>query len=114
METASVPAEKARQVGVTGVRDELARRLSQLVLPATLSGLTIYFGFEAGGYFADTTGWATAGMAIALAIAALAFGRRPSTLGWPLAAAGGALAVLAIFTLASSAWSDATARALVE
>ena len=38
------------------------QRVRDLVLPAALAALTVWLGFDAGGYFADTTGWAASYM----------------------------------------------------
>ena len=79
-----------------------------LALPA----LTLYLGFNAGGYFAGSTAWAAVAVALALAlrIAVAGIPRPPR----PLLVAGAALALLAIWTLASGSWSDNTGRALLE
>jgi O-antigen ligase len=92
----------------------LTIRLAQLALPLLLAGLTVVLGFDAGGYFASTTGWATAGLALALAAVALAAGRPPHGVTWPLVWAAGALALLGIWILLSATWSEAPARALFE
>jgi hypothetical protein len=83
-------------------------------LSLLLAGLTILLGFETGGYFADTTGWAAAGLAVALALSALVRGRPPSGMTWPLLTAAAALALLALWTLLSGEWSGAWGRALIE
>ena len=84
------------------------------VLALLLAGLTIWFGFEAGGYYADVTGWAAAGLLVVLAGVALVWGRPPGGLTPPLAIGAAALALFGAWTLASGAWSDDPARALIE
>ncbi len=73
--------------------------------------LMLYLALVGGGYSAGATGVAAGVAALALA-AWLLFARRPlAGLSWPLALAAGALALLAAWTLISSQWSHAPARA---
>ncbi len=71
-------------------------------------------GFEAGGYFADTTGWVATGLALALAISAITLGRPPNALTRPLGWAAGLLALFGIWVLLSGTWGDDTTAALIE
>jgi hypothetical protein len=76
--------------------------------------LTIYLGFDGGGYFPPATGVAVAALAIAL-VARLTLAERPLEgfgLGAGLVTA--ALGLFAVWALISSAWSDAPARAVGE
>ncbi len=75
--------------------------------------LVIYLGFDAGGYFAGTTGAAAAAIALLLAVRILTApapfsGRRRFTM---FAVAG--IAALALLSLVSQTWSHAPARALL-
>ena len=79
-----------------------------LALPA----LTLYLGFNAGGFFAGSTGWAAVAVALALALRIAVTGI--ATPPRPLLVAGSALALLTIWTLLSGSWSDNTGRALLE
>jgi hypothetical protein len=87
---------------------------SELFMPVVLAALMLYFAFHAGGYFANTTGWATAAVAVAIGIRALAVGRPPRGLSWPLAWAAAALALFGVWALLSAGWSHAPSRALIE
>ncbi len=81
---------------------------------ALLPALTLYLGFNAGGYFADTTGWAAAVVGLALAVRLVVSGsvlRRP---GLPLLVPAAALALFALWTLLSGGWADDYARSMIE
>jgi O-antigen ligase len=115
--TSTRPGERREPLALRNLADggaELTRRLSELGPPLGLAALMVYLGFNAGGYFAGTTGWVAAGLAIVLAIRAVATGRPPAGLSRPFVAAAAPLALLALWVLISAAWSDATSRALVE
>jgi O-antigen ligase len=76
--------------------------------------LTIYLGFDGGGYFPPATGAACAALALALVLR-LTLAPRPLE-GFGLAAGlvSGALGLLAAWALVSSSWSDAPARAVAD
>jgi hypothetical protein len=76
--------------------------------------LTIYLGFDGGGYFPPATGVACGAVAIALVLR-LTLAERPLE-GFSLAAAltAAALALFAVWSLVSSSWSDSPARAVAE
>ena len=81
----------------------------------TLSGLlTAWLAFRAGGFFPGQVGLVGLTLCLALVVR-ITVASRPFA-GWSpaLALASGALALLAIWTLASAAWSDAPGRALTE
>ena len=82
-----------------------------VVLPAAL---TLYFAFTAGGFFAGSTGIAAMVVWIALALRIVTADSPMAGLSWPLVAAAGALALLAVWTLVSTAWSDSSSRGLIE
>ena len=76
--------------------------------------LTIYLAFQSGGFFPGATAVATL-IVLALLVLRVLLARDPiQGLSAPLALAAGALTLLAVWILASSAWSDSTARALTE
>jgi uncharacterized membrane protein YhaH (DUF805 family) len=85
------------------------------ILPAVGIGVPLlWLAFSGGGFFAGTTGLAAT---LAGAVCLLWFtvsGRPFHSLSPAVGIAAGALALLATWTLASSAWSDAPARAVVE
>jgi hypothetical protein len=80
-------------------------------LPAVL---TVYLAFTAGGFFAGSTGVAAVVVWIALAVRISLADRPAGGLSPILAGAAAALALFAVLTLVSSAWSDSASRALVE
>ena len=76
--------------------------------------LTVYLAFQSGGFFPGATAVATL-IVLALLVLRVLLARDPiQGLSAPLALAAGALMLLAVWILASSAWSDSTARALTE
>jgi O-antigen ligase len=83
----------------------------QLALPAAL---TLTVAFLAGGFFPGTIGLA-AGLLCLLLVARFTLAERPSA-GWsaPLALTTGVLGLFCAWSLASSGWSDAPGRAMVE
>jgi O-antigen ligase len=76
--------------------------------------LTIYFGFNAGGYFANTPAFVAVVLAAFLALKAVFADDPFEGLSRPLVLAGGALALYALWTLLSATWSDSLGRSLVE
>ena len=105
-----------------GARPELVARAaawarrdgpSALVLGLPAAG-TVALAFSSGGFFAGAVGIATVLAAAALAVR-LAVAARPLAGLGPWALVGlAALAGFGVWTLASAAWSDAPARALIE
>jgi O-antigen ligase len=91
-----------------------ASRLANGALLLLPGALTVYFSFNAGGFFPQTPAFVALILALVLA-ARLALADQPlEGLSRPLAIAAGALAIYAIWTLASGIWSDAPGRALLE
>ena len=81
----------------------------------TLPGLaTAWLGFRAGGFFPGQVGLVGLTLALVL-VGRITLASKPFE-GWSsaLALGSGALAGLAVWTLASAVWSDAPARALAE
>ena len=76
--------------------------------------LTIYLGFDGGGYFPSATGVACAALALVLVLR-LTLAERPLE-GFGLAAGlvTAAVGLLGVWALVSTAWSDAPARAVGE
>jgi len=89
-------------------------RAFEAVTVALPGALTVYLSFNAGGYFPGTTALVALVLAVGLALRAVLVPRPFAGAGWPLAIAGGAVALFAAWVLASAAWSHAPARALVE
>jgi hypothetical protein len=87
---------------------------AELGMPLVLAALMIYLGFNAGGYFADSTGWAAAALGVIIGVRALLSGSPPRGASWPLAWAAAALGAFGIWTLLSAGWSHAPSRALLE
>ncbi len=78
------------------------------------AALTIYLGFEAGGFFPDATAVADVAVAVAL-ILRVAVSRDPfGGLTWRSAVAIASLGLFAVWTLVSAAWSHAPGRAVLE
>jgi hypothetical protein len=76
--------------------------------------LTIYLGFDGGGYFPPATGVACAALTLALVLR-LTLAERPiEGFGLTAGLVAGALALFGVWSLVSSSWSDAPARAVVE
>ena len=93
---------------------ELARGGGDLGLLLLPGALIVYLGFNSGGTYAGATGIASCVVLLALAVRT-ALARRPfAGMGWPALLAGVAFALFAGWTLASSLWSDAAGRALVD
>jgi O-antigen ligase len=81
------------------------------LLPAAL---TAYLGFNAGGFFPDTTAVATI-VLIAVLIVRICVARNPfEGFNRSLAIAAAGLALYALWTLLSGRWSDSPTRALLE
>jgi O-antigen ligase len=79
-----------------------------------LPGLMIYLGFNAGGYFAGTTGWAATALAVVLAVRVAVSGRALTAPSLSLALAAAVLALFAGWTLLSGGWSGNYGRSLIE
>ena len=91
-----------------------AARLASAALIFLPGALTVYLSFNAGGFFPQTPAFVALVLALALA-ARMALAEQPlQGFSRPLAIAAGALAVYAVWTLASGIWSDAPGRAVVE
>ena len=93
---------------------DAAGRLASWALLLLPGGLTIYLSFNGGGFFPNTQAFAALVLAAALGLR-IAFAEEPfAGFSKPLGVAVGGLALYALWTLMSAAWSDSTARALLE
>src|SRR4051794_122297 len=82
-----------------------------LVVPAAV---VIYLSFDAGGYFPAGPAVAALFLIVVLVLRITLVDEPMSGASWPLALAAGALALFALWQLASGIWSDAPARALID
>ena len=76
--------------------------------------LTIYLGFDGGGYFPPATGVACAALTLALVLRLTLADRPMEGFGLGAGLVGAALGLFAVWALVSSVWSDAPARAVAE
>lgn len=91
-----------------------AQRLGTAALLALPALLTIYLGFNSGGFFVGPTGVAAVVLSIVLAIR-ITLARRPfAGISAPVLIALAALALYATWVLLSALWSGSSARALLE
>ncbi|PWU25273.1 MAG: hypothetical protein C5B48_02145 [Candidatus Rokuibacteriota bacterium] len=74
----------------------------------------VYFGFNAGGYFPDSVGFAALVVAAGLVVRIASVDSPFAGFSRPLAVAAGGLGLFALWVLVSGRWSHAPARALVE
>jgi len=90
-----------------------AQRASAALLVGS-AALTVYLGFHAGGFFPGSTAVAAVAVAITL-ILRIALARDPfGSLNWRSGLAIASLALFAVWTLVSAAWSHAPGRAALE
>jgi O-antigen ligase len=87
---------------------------ARLVAPAGLAVLTVWLAFNAGGFFADTTGLAAVAVGLSLVLWATLAPRPLQSVGPGLALLSAALTGLAVWTLLSGGWSGAPGRAVLE
>ncbi|HYH59623.1 MAG TPA: O-antigen ligase family protein [Thermoleophilaceae bacterium] len=76
--------------------------------------LTIYLGFDGGGYFPQATGVACALVAVALVLRITLAPRPLEGVGLAVGLVLAALALFGAWAIISTSWSDAPARAVVE
>jgi hypothetical protein len=76
--------------------------------------LVVWLGFNAGGFFAGTVGYAAIGAGLALLVWLTTADHPFEGVNGGFALAAGALTLFAVWTLVSAGWSDATSRALIE
>jgi hypothetical protein len=95
-------------------RAGFARRLAPFAAPAGAMALIIWLGFNAGGFFPGTVGYAAIGVGLVVLVWLTTADRPFASASGPLALAVGALTLFAVWTLMSAGWSDATSRSLIE
>src|SRR3989440_6435399 len=92
----------------------IENRIAALVLALVPGGLVLYFGFNGGGFFPGTVGFACV-IVIQLLIVRVLLADHPfEGFGWRVAAVGGPLAGFVAWILLSGVWSHAHDRTLVE
>jgi O-antigen ligase len=95
----------------TASATSVARRTFLFLLP---TAITVYFCFNAGGFFPEGVALGAILLAAALVLR-IALAESPfEGFSVPLAIAAGALALFALWTLLSGRWSNAPGRALIE
>ena len=95
----------------------MSRRISAMgaaLLVLAPGVLVVAFSFRAGGFFPDAVAAGAVLLGLALVLRITLAEHPFASLSAPFVGAAAALALFAVWTLASSAWSDAPARALVE
>ena len=103
----SPPADPPARAGV-------GRRVAPFLAPVGVVALVVWLGFNAGGFFPGTVGYAAIGVGLVLLVWLTTADRPFAAASGPLALAAGALTIFAVWTLMSAGWSDATSRALIE
>ena len=91
-----------------------AGQVLDAVLLAVPGLLTVYFSFSAGGYFPGEPALGAILLLVLLLLRTTLAAAPFAGFSRPLAVAAGALSLFALLTLASAAWSDAPAQALLE
>ena len=91
-----------------------APRAVEVMLALVPGVLTVLLGFRAGGFFVGATAGVVAVLLLLVAARVLMAPLPGEGLNRHVAIAIGALALLALWTLVSSRWSHAPARALIE
>ena len=76
--------------------------------------LTVFLAFRSGGFFTETPALVAVVLIVALLCLIMLASHPREGLSPPLLVVAGALALFAIWTLASGGWSDAPGRALIE
>src|SRR5437870_4888761 len=89
-------------------------RVGIAALCALPGALTLYFAFDGGGYFPAQPGLVAVFLALVLVAWTTLVEHPYAGMSPLLGLAAGALALYALWTLASGSWSHAPGRALVE
>ena len=92
----------------------VAQTASAGALMALPGLLTVYFAFNAGGFFPETPAFVAIVLILVLVVRVTTADDPLGGFGWLLAVAAGALGLLCVWIVLSGGWSDAPARALVE
>src|SRR4051812_39572277 len=106
----AVPEEQAR----TRPRRPVERRIAAAALALLPGALILFFGFNGGGYFPGSVGFAALVVSQMIVVRVLVVEDPFAGFSRPLAAVTAVLAAYAGWTLASGLWSDAHDRALIE
>jgi hypothetical protein len=102
-------------MGAGGWRGRRSTSQAAEAAPALVPGaLVVAFGFQAGGFFPGTVALVAVVLAAALVLRITLPERPFAGLSPALALAGAGLGLFVVWTLVSSAWSDAPGRALLE
>src|SRR3954452_23104571 len=116
--TVEAPAEgdRAAPEEKSGERQRrpFERRVAAAALALLPGILIVFFGFNGGGYFAGTVGFAALVVSQMIAVRVLVVDDPFSGFSRPLAAVTAVMALFAGWVLASGLWSDAQDRALIE
>jgi O-antigen ligase len=103
---------------VTWVGESQARRRARRLLAGALvvlpGAVTVFLGFNAGGFFPEATTLALLALAISILVRALVSTDPFEGFSWPVLLAAAALAGYGVWTLTSAGWSDAAFRAWLE
>ena len=89
-------------------------RLADAALLLLPGALTVYFAFNAGGFFPGPPAFVAIVLTLILVVRITTAENPFGGFSWPLAVAAGALGIVCLWILLSSTWSDSPARALVE
>jgi O-antigen ligase len=92
----------------------VSARVANALLLALPGALTVYFAFNAGGFFPEAPALVAVVLILVLVVRITTAEDPFAGFGWPLAVAAGSLALYCVWTLVSGTWSDAPARALIE
>jgi O-antigen ligase len=93
---------------------DLGQRLRGPAVGILIAALTVYLGFNAGGFFPGATAVATLGACALLVLGIMLVSRPFESFTPALIVPLSLLALFAIWTLVSAAWSGASGRALLE
>src|SRR4051795_8693778 len=114
--TVEAPAEVPEEATAEGApkRTPIERRVAAAALALLPGALIVFFGFNAGGFFPGSVGFATLVVSQLIVVRVLVAEDPFAGFSRPLAVVAGVLALYAGWTLASGLWSDAQDRALIE
>src|SRR4051794_39474108 len=108
----AVPQEEP--TGKPEARRPVERRLAAAALTLLPGALIVFFGFNGGGFFPGSVGFATLFVSQLIVVRVLVADAPFAGFSRPLAVVALLMALFTGWTLASALWSDAEARALVE
>src|SRR3954454_23879857 len=119
--TVEAPAEGEPQVPAEGesaartpARVPIERRVAAAALTLVPAVLILFMGFNGGGYFAGSVGFAALVVSQMVAVRVLVADDPFAGYSRPLAFVTGVFSLFAGWTLASALWSDARDHALIE